>query len=522
MIVLVGFMGAGKSTVGRLVAAHTGLPFIDTDEVMERTQRASIAQLFTRAGEVAFRTLEREAAAEVLAGRDAVIALGGGALGDPATCALLEWHTVVHLDVTYPEAMRRVGKDPGRPMLHVDDPKALYEQRKTVYARHADHRIATDGRTPADVATEVMSVALPATAATEREHEVRVHLRDAGYSIFVGSDLISDLLRYLPAPSWGKAFVVTHPSLVERAKQLVDALAEAGNETHVLTVDEGERSKDLSVATRLYGELAAAGGRRTDLMVAFGGGVVCDLAGFVASTYHRGMPVLHVPTTLLAQVDAAIGGKTAVDLPQGKNLVGTFHQPTAVVCDVELLQTLPDEELRSGLAEVVKYGLIADPGLLGFLVEHHPEITARDAGVLINLVRRSVAIKAGVVERDERESGEREALNYGHTFGHALEHVTGMRHGEAISVGMMAAAFLGVDLGLLAGSARDVHFTTLDTLGLPTKVGASVDGILEVLQRDKKHRDSLRFVVLDDIGSPRVGVEARLDQAEAALRKVVA
>jgi shikimate kinase / 3-dehydroquinate synthase len=520
VIVLVGFMGAGKTTVGRLVAAHAGLPFIDTDEVMERTQGESIADLFTRVGEVTFRTLERDTAADVLAGREAVIALGGGALGDPATCALLEWHTVVHLDVTYPEAMRRVGKDPGRPMLRIDDPKALYEQRKTVYARHADHRIPTDGLTPAEIATKVVAVA-GAQPATPRAHQIDVHLADRGYSVFVGSDLISDLGRYLPAPPGSKAFVVTHPSLAERAKQLVDSLTELGSEVHVLTVDEGEGSKDLSVAARLYGDLAAAGGRRSDLLIGFGGGVVCDLAGFVASTYHRGMPVLHVPTTLLAQVDAAIGGKTAVDLPHGKNLVGTFHQPVAVVCDVELLETLPDEELRSGLAEVVKYGLIADPGLLGFLVEHHPEIVGRDTGVLTNIVRRSVAIKARVVEHDEREAGEREVLNYGHTFGHALEHVTGMRHGEAISVGMMAAASLGVDLGLLPEPARNVHFTTLDTLGLPTRADGPIDEVLNVLQRDKKHRSALRFVVLTDIGSPRVGVEASLDQAGAALRKVM-
>lgn len=519
MIVLIGFMGAGKTTVGRLLAEKVGLPFVDTDEVIERAEGRKVKMIFEQDGESRFRTLEKEAVARALEGPESVVSVGGGAINDPSTRAALEWHTVVLLDVPYPEAMRRVGQDPGRPLLHFADPRALFDERKTVYERLAKHVIDTNGAALEEVVGQIVEATGLQRATGPAQ--VQVNLGPRSYPIFVGRDISRDAAELVDLRGSQQAFVITHPHLAAAAKPLIDSLGAGGVDVAILTVDEGEASKGFDVAGDLLEELARRRAHRSDVVVAFGGGVVCDLSGFVASTYHRGMPVLHVPTTLLAQVDAAVGGKTALNLPLGKNLVGTIHQPIAVVCDVALLRSLPEEEVRSGLAEVIKYGLISDASLLDVVARDVTALFARDEDVLLTLVRRSVAIKAAVVSSDEREEGRREILNYGHTFGHAIEHVTGMRHGEAISVGMMAAAHLAVAVGMLGDDAVDRHRTPLEAVGLPTAAVLDIPKTLAALKQDKKHRGSLRFVLLEAIGSARTGVEATDEQIRAALRSVM-
>ena len=518
MIVLIGFMGAGKSTVGRMLADELGLPFVDTDEVIERSEGRAVQEIFEQDGEGRFRTLEKEAVTHALGGPDAVVAVGGGAIHDPTTRAALEWHTVIHLDVSYPEAMRRVGQDPGRPLLHFADPKALFDERAPVYERVARHVIDTTGVAPEEAASKIV-----AAAGLQRESgptQIKVDLGTRSYPILIGSDIARDIAELVDVSGSQHVFVVTHSHLAAAAKPLIDSLGTTGADVSVLNVDEGEASKGLGVAGDLFEEFARRRAHRSDLVVTFGGGVVCDLGGFVASTYHRGIPVVHVPTTLLAQVDAAVGGKTAVNLSVGKNLVGTIHQPIAVICDVSLLRSLPDEEIRSGLAEVIKYGLISDPALLEAVSGDALAVFERDEDVLAALVRRSVAIKAAVVSSDENETGRREILNYGHTFGHALEHVMRIRHGEAISVGMMAAAHLAVELGMLDHTAVERHRGPLVAVGLPTTAPLDIAKTLDALKQDKKHRGNLRFVLLDAIGSARIGIEATEEQITAALRSV--
>ncbi|HWC14415.1 MAG TPA: 3-dehydroquinate synthase [Actinomycetota bacterium] len=519
MIVLVGFMGAGKTTVGRLLAERVNLPFIDTDELVEQAAGKTIGTIFREGGEASFRTMEREAVERALQGPDAVVAVGGGAVHDPVTCSLLSWHAVVHLDVSYPEAMRRIGHDAGRPMLHLSDPRALYDDRRQIYARVASHVVDTTSVSPDRVVASIIRAT--GVGVQGGPAKVTVELGPRSYPILIGENIAPDAPSFVDMPAADRAFLVTHPSLAAHAKPLLDSLVVAGFEVDVLTIDEGESSKNLDVAGRLLQEMADRGAHRSDLVVGFGGGVVCDLAGFIASVYHRGMPVLHVPTTLLAQVDAAIGGKTAVNLPQGKNLIGTIHQPLAVICDVSLLRSLPVEEVRSALAEVVKYGFISDPDLLGVVSEEIDPLLACEPDVLQSVVRRSCAIKARVVAMDETEAGHREILNYGHTFGHAIEHETGTRHGEAISVGMMAAAHLAHDLGMLDAQGVEMHADVLGKAGLPLAREFDTARVLGTLKRDKKHRGGTRFVLLAGIGSPRVGVEATDAQIEDALRKVV-
>jgi 3-dehydroquinate synthase len=523
VIALVGFMGAGKTTVGRILAARLSLPFVDADAAVEAAAGKSIGALFEE-GEGAFRALESRTVHSILEGPEAVVALGGGALGDPSIATALQWATVVWMDVSWREATRRLTGSDDRPMLRRGDPKALFDQRRAAYERAADHVVAVDGRSPEELAEEI--AALLGRAPTERDRRVRVPLGDRSYDVVVGDGLAGRLGEVVPLPADAeKAFLVTHPDLEDVSAEVAAGLSASGLKTHVIAVPAGEKSKSLAVAEGLLTDLADLGAHRRDLLVGVGGGVITDLAGFVASVYHRGMPVVHVATSLLAQVDAAIGGKTAVNLPQGKNLAGTFFQPLGVVCDVGTLQTLPQAEVVAGLAEVVKYGLIADPSLLTLVTERIDSILARDASVLSEVVTRSAAIKAAVVGGDETESGARAHLNYGHTFGHAMEHVTArtsspLRHGEAVALGMMAAAFAARELGRIDEDTVTAHRRPLEAAGLPVSAAFDLTDLEEAWQHDKKYRRGVRFVLLAGLGRPEAGVEVGRETLSRALRRL--
>jgi shikimate kinase / 3-dehydroquinate synthase len=512
VIVLVGFMGAGKTTVGRHLARKMGLPFVDSDASIEARAMIRIPEYFAAYGEAAFRDIERQVVTEILDGPEAVVALGGGALGDPSTISALSWANVVYLEVDYGEARRRVGPGFDRPMLGVSDPKALYEERAVVYRNVANLTVNTNGVTPETVADQIVDMITGAQEDTEGIERIVVPLGGRSYPVLVGSDILGRAGELIPeTPHAEKAFIVTHPSISQSVPPLVSSLKERGLAVNVIPVPEGEGSKSLTVAGRIYDELAVSNAHRHDLMVSFGGGVISDLAGFVGSTYARGMRVVHVPTTLLGQADAAIGGKTGLDLTHGKNLVGTIYQPVAVICDVDLLAELPAEELTSGLAEVAKYGFIADPSVLDILESRATDIGARDPQVLTDLVARSASIKASIVASDETDQGARHVLNYGHTFGHAIEKAAGfegVRHGEAVALGMMAAAHLAQELGRVGDEIVELHRAVLGSLGLPVTANLEFSALEEAWMRDKKYKDGVRFVLLADVGKPETDVEA--------------
>lgn len=341
---------------------------------------------------------------------------------------------------------------------------------------------------------------------------IPVDLGERSYDVVVGRGLVPTLGELLPNfPDAEKAFVITHPSLHPHMRAAAASLEKRGLEVEVVFIPEGEPSKSLEQIAALYDELAARGAHRHDVVVTFGGGVVSDAAGFVASTYARGMPLVHVPTTLLGQVDAAIGGKTAINLARGKNLVGTIYQPAMVVCDVDLLASCPVEEMRSGMAEVIKYGFIAAPDLLGVVEAHGAQLLSSESSELVDIVAHSAAIKASVVSSDEREHGVREHLNYGHTFAHAFEKVSSfgaLRHGEAVALGMMAAAYLAEELDRIDDQVVALHARVLVSVGLPTSASFDLDELEGAWKLDKKYRKGVRFVLLAGLGKPQGGVEA--------------
>jgi len=354
-----------------------------------------------------------------------------------------------------------------------------------------------------------------------RPVEIKIAAPATRYSVWVGPGLLEQAAELIPLPDRAEVAAMVTDAFAHalHGERVAAGFAAAPLRLETFTLEPGETSKELASIESLARSFAGAGLHRGDLVVSLGGGVVTDVAGFAAAVYHRGVAVAHLPTTLLAQVDAAIGGKTGVNLPEGKNLVGAFHQPVAVLADVTALATLPEEELQSGLAEVAKHAFLADPPLADVLVAERDAIFARDAGTLTRIVSRAAEVKARIVERDETEAGERGTLNYGHTLGHALETIGGYdrwRHGEAVAIGMTFAAALAAELGLPNWIAE--HRRVLEALGLPTRGAGDVplDTVLEVMRGDKKYEAGIRFVVLEAPGRARIVSDVPRDAIERA------
>ncbi|KMP12705.1 3-dehydroquinate synthase [Candidatus Nitromaritima sp. SCGC AAA799-A02] len=355
-----------------------------------------------------------------------------------------------------------------------------------------------------------------------------IDLADRSYDILIGRNLLTrtgELLSKRLNPS--RVAIVTHPSIRSLfGEKIESSLAVGGHAPEFIEVPEGESSKSLKQAESVYDRLLEMHCDRGSALVALGGGVVGDLTGFIAATYQRGIPFVQIPTTLLSQVDSSVGGKTAVNHPRGKNMIGAFYQPRMVVIDLETLRTLPSNEFKAGLAEVVKYGVIADAGLFAFLEANAERILSLDSDCLERIIETSCAIKARVVEKDERESRHRMVLNFGHTFGHAIETLTGYTgflHGEAVAIGMVQAARLSVETGRCSAEVPRRIASLLNKLGLPTRPpDLKTDDIVESMYHDKKtaHKQ-LRFVLVKEIGSieivddvPETPIRSTLDRRE--------
>jgi 3-dehydroquinate synthase len=363
----------------------------------------------------------------------------------------------------------------------------------------------------------------PLTPGVDAAVQVTVPTAGGGYPVWVGSGLLEGLDRLLPPfPAAEAAAVVFSRPVAGVAERVGRALGGRGLAVHALEVPPGEEAKRLEVVAGLYERLAAVPTRRADPVVAVGGGATTDLAGFAAATWLRGVPLVNVPTTVLGMVDAAVGGKTGVDLDAGKNLVGAFHQPVAVLADLDTLASLPAAEVRSGLAEVAKAGLIGDPDLAAALAGTAGLAVAADPDALAPLVEAAVRVKAAVVGADEHEDEGRAVLNYGHTLGHALERLAGyrgLRHGEAVAIGMVFAARVAEAIGLAGPDLAAGHVELLRAVGLPVAMpGLDPERVLRAMGTDKKHRQGLRLVLLRGPGQPEVVPAPGRDVLVAAIR----
>ena len=487
-IVLTGFMGTGKTTVGRLLADKLGYEFVDTDEVIEE-RHGRIAEIFRTRGEDAFRRIERELAAELAARDRLVIATGGRLMLDPQNVSSLSRNGRVFCLVATPdEIFDRVTHDTSateRPLLAVPDPRQriveLLAERSPDYRRFA--QLATDA-----VSTDAVAADL-AELATSDPHRFAIDNPSGGYEFSVGAALLP-FVRQL-ARIEGPMVVVTNAAVGELY------LASCGDVDLAVTLPVGNgRQKNLAAVQYVYDALLDANVDRSATIVSLGDSIVGDVAGFTAATYFRGLDLVHCPTDLIAMIDTSIGGKVGLDVPQGKNLIGLFKQPRAVVADVATLQTLSRRQFASGMAEVVKHALIAGSHLLSQLErgEWHGLIhEERDAlGRLQLLVAQAIQVKIAIVQDDPFEESRRAILNLGHTFAYAFEQVGGdaFTHGEAVGMGLVAAARLSEHVGLASPGLAGRVESLITRVGLATSLPVTmpVDALVEAMHRDKKRR----------------------------------
>jgi shikimate kinase/3-dehydroquinate synthase len=540
-IFLVGLMGSGKTTIGRQLAKRLGKRFVDSDHEIEARTGASIPLIFDIEGEASFRRREADVIRDLSSQRGIVLATGGGAVLDAGTRArLAERGTVIYLRAHINSILQRVAHDKNRPLLRTADPRRTLElltaQREPLY-REVAHLVIDTGRPNVQsmvqtileqlaalarksaIASMNSPASLPGTA--ERPDAspftLNVDLGERSYPIAIGPGLLDDAALVVRYVNGRQVAIVTNTTVAPLYLEKIAApLRAAGRDVLEIILPDGEQYKNWESLMLVFDAMLSHKCDRQTTVVALGGGVIGDMAGFAAASYMRGVPFVQVPTTLLAQVDSSVGGKTGLNHPLGKNMIGAFYQPRAVLADTSTLATLPARELAAGLAEVIKHGAILDAAFFDWLEQNMAKLVARDPAALAHAIARSCEIKADVVRRDEREGGLRAVLNFGHTFGHAIEAGLGYGnwlHGEAVGCGMVMAADLSQRLGQVDAATAARVKALVAAAGLP--VAAPDLGTarwLELMKVDKKNEDgAIRFILLKPLGSPSIGPAREAD-----------
>ncbi len=560
-VYLIGFSGSGKSAIGHRLARRMRRKHVDMDDEIVARTGSPIPEIFRREGEPGFRSREKELLEEISGQKRLIVSTGGGVPLAPGNrAAMAKSGVIVCLeakpDFLYGRLKRHLGdesKGQVRPLLEGDDPKkrieALKEYRQRFYAT-ADWTVHTDDLTTEEVVREVIrgvryaqrrfgrrkeaGSVFPPLGSLGRESEAP-YCRDMGasfvvetpggrYPVFVGWGTLSDLgqrMRNLGLS--GKAALISDAAVYEiHGVKALESLRLAGFEAASYAVPAGERSKSEDALSRVYDWMVEQRLERGSTVVALGGGVAGDLAGYAAATFLRGVPLVHAPTSLLAMTDSAIGGKVAINHPRAKNLIGAFYQPRMVLSDVETLATLPARELASGWAETIKHGMIMDPEMLDMLEGDLEKVLALDPEITTEIVKRSSGLKGKVVSGDEKEAGWRMILNFGHTIGHALEAATEygtLLHGEAVSIGAVGAARLSRKHAELGDEVVDRLSGLLKKFGLPTSMpDLDADRLIEAMFLDKKVRGkAIRWVLLEDIGKPVIRDDIPMESVREVL-----
>lgn len=545
-IVLVGLMGCGKTSVGKRLAFKLNLPFIDADEEIERAAAKTINEIFTDHGEAHFRDGERKVIARLLANGPQVLATGGGAFINPETRQRVKESAVsIWLRAELPVLMRRVMKRDTRPLLKHGNPEVtmqkLIETRYPIYAE-ADMTVDSRDEPHDTIANEIITRLAtgadgspPESLEPSPSRTVHVELGDRSYDVLIARGLLRDAGALIKARFGAvKCGVVTDENVARHhLAALEEGLKSEGVFAGSIVMKPGEATKSFRDLAVLSGRLLELGLERGDLVVPLGGGVIGDLAGFAAGILRRGVRFVQIPTSLLAQVDSSVGGKTGINTPQGKNLIGVFHQPSLVIADTAVLTTLPAREMRAGYAEVAKYGLLGDADFFSWLEANWHGVFGNNGPALTTAIETSVAAKAAIVARDETETGDRALLNLGHTFGHALEAWTGycdrLLHGEGVAIGMCLAFRLSEELRLCPQGTSERVTAHLRAVGLPTKIsdipGGKADAaeLQRLMGQDKKVKGGkLAFILARDIGQAFVTRDVAPETVLAFLGREIA
>jgi 3-dehydroquinate synthase len=528
-VFLVGLMGAGKTTIGRILARKLGMKFVDSDHEIEARTGATIPWIFEIEGEACFRRREADVIRDLSAQSGIVLATGGGAILNPDNRACLKAHgTVIYLRASINSILQRTAHDKNRPLLQTADPRKKLEEllavRDPLYTEIADLVIDT-GRPNVQSMVQTILNQL-ATRACEAAPDCVTHaepsmnaqsnillnvdLGERSYPIAIGPALLDDEALLARHVQGSKVAIVSNTTVAPLYLARVEAgLRAAGKQVMTVTLPDGEAYKNWTSLMQIFDTLLENKADRKTTLLALGGGVIGDLTGYAAASYMRGVDFIQVPTTLLSQVDSSVGGKTGINHPLGKNMIGAFYQPRAVIADTSTLATLPPRELSAGLAEVIKYGAVIDLAFFEWIEANIDKLMARDQGALAYAIARSCEIKADVVRQDEREGGLRAILNFGHTFGHAIEAGMGYGawlHGEAVGCGMVMAADLSQRMGLIDAATVARVRALVAAAGLPVKApDLGVARWLEAMEVDKKNEGgAIKFILMNPLGAPKI------------------
>ncbi|MBX9900761.1 MAG: 3-dehydroquinate synthase [Burkholderiaceae bacterium] len=533
-IFLVGLMGSGKTTVGKALAKQLKKKFVDSDHEIEARTGVSISMIFEIEGEASFRQREAEVIADLTSRENIVLATGGGAILNAQSRRFLhERGTVIYLRAAISSILYRTRYDKSRPLLRTSDPRKKLEeleaQREPLYKEVA-HIIVDTGRPNIQNLMQTILGQLPSSVSQSEQQisdstnststplgsklesqlapiQVDVALGERSYPIVIGANVLSDH-RQLSNLIQGQTVTVVSNNIVAPLYllQLEQTLGKLGKSVKSIILPDGEEHKNWHSLMQVFDELLKEKSDRKTTLVALGGGVIGDMTGFAAASYMRGIPFVQIPTTLLAQVDSSVGGKTGINHPLGKNMIGAFYQPLSVIADISTLQTLPDRELSAGLAEVIKHGAIQDEEFFSWIELNIEALRKKDPKALMHAIKRSCEIKSKIVQQDEKEAGLRATLNFGHTFGHAIEAGLGYGkwlHGEAVGCGMVMAAELSFRMGHINYVTKVRIQKLVEAAGLPTVAPRFENQRwLELMAVDKKNEDgAIKFILLKSLGS---------------------
>lgn len=511
-------MATGKSRLGEATARSMGWQFVDTDKYIEAMQGRTISEIFEKEGEPYFRDLEFKTIQTLTRKEYHIISLGGGALAQARVLQLIKKEAIlVRLWAPVEIISERIARKDTRPLMRGLDEagrrakiQAMLDEREPFYSQ-ADLSIESRD----DTTVEQLTKQLRSKIAAWNYKAIEVRTSQGNYPIFIGSnffDLTGSILRGLNLNT--DFLVVTDSNLAKHQRHNIKKIVRQANGCRTFRFPAGEQFKNLQTLNRLYTFMLRKGYSRQTTLLQFSGGVIGDMAGYGAASYQRGIPFVQIPTTLLAMVDSSVGGKVAVNHALGKNMIGAFYQPKAVLIHLEVLNTLDPIEYLAGLAEVIKYGIIWDSEFFTYLEEHVEALKNRDMNVLKTVVTRCCEIKAEVVSKDETEQGIRAILNYGHTFGHAIEKLTDYKtysHGIAVSLGMRVAGRLGANIGMWSEEENDRQTRLLDALEFPRYHTVDINQAWEAMGIDKKVEKGKRVYILPK----RLGEVTRVSDIEA-------